>query len=384
MACSYGVVYPLWSFADDRGAALERIIDETGIDHVSIPLVTGPIREFRAEPIAPPHYFHSSGGWHYEFDRKRYESLALKPVAGGWVGKRHVLKEMLDFAARRGIAVGFEFDFRSAIEEISDFSRAARRTIHDEPTPTDPCRLHPDVQELIERTIVEVRAHEPRFVTLEYWPLREFENELFDAMQRCDVELAPLVAQCFCAGCRAAAVRSDRALELSVGIESLRTIFAQFMRNEPVDVSSRASLIRFLEQYRVLRNDARSSADQLVLGLLGRTEARLSESSITALIEGTCESHKITPRAGLWNYSSERSADRQLEELRSADARHWAFSICVADPIPDASDKLVSLVSRLAEFSPVSIDFAGVDCAPRRVVGWIKQAMRFARRSESL
>lgn len=383
MACSYGVVYPLWSFADDRGAALERIIDETGIDHVTVPLVTGPIRDFRAEPAAPPHYFHSTGGWHYEFDRKRYESLALKPVAASWVGKRHLLKEMLDFAARRGIAVGFEFDFEPAILENSDWIKAAHRTLHDESSPIGPCRLHPDVQELIERTFGELRGLGPRFVTMEHWALREKNTAVFGAMYCIDPDLAPNIAQCFCSGCRAVAVRSDRALELSVGIDTFRTVFAQAMKNEPISPGARTNLLRFSQQYRALREEARDAAVQLAFGMIGEAERRISESN-PATLANACGLLGASARVPLWSYYSDRSVDRQLAALRDAGARNWAFSICVGDPIPDASDKLVSLVSRLAEFSPVSIDFAGVDCAPRRVVGWIKQAMRFARRSEAL
>ncbi len=384
MACSYGVVYPLWSFADDRGAALERIIDETGIDHVSIPLVGGIVDEFRVEPSGGPHYFFSSGGWHYEFDRKRYESLALKPRAADWLGKRRVLADFLEFAAKKRVSTAFALDVRLGIWTRSEPVRPPQRNFLDEPVEgKGPCQLHADMLDLTQGVLTELAAFGPKFLTVAPWPIDETDGLTYYRMS----QVAPIVthglAACFCSSCRALAARADRSLDLSVTIEMLRDELSRFARGERTATDRSDVIAKNLAEYQRLRVEAYQSICTAMHQRCAPTQTRVAVEEIGSAVATARLCGSDVPDLEIHEYEGE-DAETTLRALQFVGARGWAFSIHVGNGTPGEAAPLVSFVSRLAEFSPVSIDFVDVDCAPRRVVGWIKQAMRFARRSESL
>src|SRR5262245_59155093 len=101
---SFGVVYPLWNHTREPGNLLDRLVGEVGIDHITIPVVTGPVEQFRPYFFPDAPYFGTEGGWHYP-PGERLIAARIKPHVATWCGKRDILSQVRTAAERQGLKV---------------------------------------------------------------------------------------------------------------------------------------------------------------------------------------------------------------------------------------------------------------------------------------
>ena len=62
MAADFGLVYPLWNHTRAADSLLDRVVGEVGIDHLTVPVVTGAQTQFRLSGGFESPYFHTEGG----------------------------------------------------------------------------------------------------------------------------------------------------------------------------------------------------------------------------------------------------------------------------------------------------------------------------------
>ena len=79
MSMDVGIVYQLWNDRVGSDDLFDRAVGEIGLDHVTIPAVTGPFEQIRFAGQADWRFFQSEGGWHYHADAKHYGNTRLRP-----------------------------------------------------------------------------------------------------------------------------------------------------------------------------------------------------------------------------------------------------------------------------------------------------------------
>jgi hypothetical protein len=104
LARSIGLVYPLWNHRTPD-SLLEQLHDAAPLDHVTLPVVTGPRAQFRYLESPERPYFNTDGGWHYQPDRTRYEGCPVAPVTADWLSGDDPLEPVAEIARRRSIAL---------------------------------------------------------------------------------------------------------------------------------------------------------------------------------------------------------------------------------------------------------------------------------------
>src|SRR5262245_21196755 len=110
MPADFGIVYPLWNHTDGGDSLLERVAGEAGLDHVTIPVVSGPRATFRFFGPNETPYFRTEGGWHFPPETKQYAASAIKPKMARWCGQRDELKKVCDIARGLGVRIILRID----------------------------------------------------------------------------------------------------------------------------------------------------------------------------------------------------------------------------------------------------------------------------------
>ncbi|MGE3182472.1 MAG: hypothetical protein AB7N71_12645, partial [Phycisphaerae bacterium] len=162
MSSAYGVVYPLWSFHGDTDNRLARLIGEVGVDHITVPVVTGPVVDFRAAPTAGPHHFETQGGWHFQPEREHYHTNEVKPKSADWLRTRNPLPQLVELARKRDLQVHFRVDLPAAFLSAPGHETCAVRNMWDEQVPiAGPCTLHPDYRAMFRGTVEDLLTYAP-------------------------------------------------------------------------------------------------------------------------------------------------------------------------------------------------------------------------------
>ncbi|MCH8806966.1 MAG: hypothetical protein IH986_12865 [Planctomycetes bacterium] len=395
MAGDFGIVYPLWNHIADAGGFLDRVAGEVGIDHLTIPVVTGPWTQFRLRLLPESPYFHTEGGWHYPFNAKLFSALGARPKAAKWFGSKDILGVVRDRADDLGLTVYFRLDVPHAATLIANSSHLRQRnawgdTYHDSPA----CMCNPETRELFRLTIEDLTRYDPAGF------------QLFNA--RIDLStpekgvlaesMEALLNTCFCAGCRqisasvvdpdqaARSVRADVEKRSSQSTpKSAETEDELNVQDEPeqqgsvlrdYDDARDTSVIdwvrKIMKRYPARRffrsHDVDSLFDRVPPRDLEREPStpilRLSLSAVLPLLSGGEQS-------GIYE---------SLETLRP----HGAVSLPLTsrlETLEAEQSSFVQMVSRLTAGGATFLDFEQVDTVHPNDLRQLKQAVRYARRS---
>src|SRR5262245_57381599 len=157
MAGDFGIVYPLWNHIEGGGSLLERVIGEVGIDHVTIPVVTGPRALFRFfGPYETP-YFRTEGGFHFPHSAKCYTASGIKPKAARWFAHRDELRKGGDVARAARVKVILRLD--AGVTEALGAKAGefvSRNAWGDAYDAGPPCISHPALREFVQATLTDL------------------------------------------------------------------------------------------------------------------------------------------------------------------------------------------------------------------------------------
>jgi hypothetical protein len=374
MDAQFGVVLPLWSYAADRGALLDRVHGEVGIDFVTVPAVTGEKACFR---LCDEPYFLTEGGWHFPPTAKVYSVAGSRPVKARWFGATDVLARLREHADRLRVPLVMRIELR-AVRALSEHEPhlGQRNAWGQEVPPAGLCACHPSVRELLRAALEDLGRYEPAGSELADWkPDHAADDALPRPLDWHRPTVRRLLDTCFCPACRQIAERAG--VDPDQAARSVRVRVHRLVGAPPgAEPAPEADAV--VEEYcaaRVadcgqwLRRLAQADAHH-AYRLLDDPESPAPYSDV-APVERL---HRLP-------------ADSQLTEDRlqglvrlQALTRFAGWSLPVWRPCFSAAANLVSTVSAGVHAGVRIFDFEGLDEAVADAVTWLKQAVRFARR----
>ena len=163
----FGLVLPPWNHSQEPDGLLDRVLGEVGIDHLSVPAVTGEVAQFRLSSLPQPPLFYSEGGWHFPPEARLYASTGCRPRVARYLGSRDPVGRLCEYAGRQRLSVYFRVDLpavRSLVEQ--NVGLRCRSAWGDELPSFGPCVCNPDFRELLRATLLDLTRYEPAGFTL--------------------------------------------------------------------------------------------------------------------------------------------------------------------------------------------------------------------------
>ncbi len=355
---SYGIVLPLWTWTE-APELLERAHGEIGLDHVTVPVVTGPVRTFRISGAATSPYFESEGGWQFPPEGKVYAGAGVRPPRARWLGTGDPLGRLRAELERLGVGLTVRLDLRRVRAVVEDQPQFAQQNAWGQAVPAaGMCVSHPHLRELLRATCEDLRRYSPVLIQVVDWLVDHAAGEPPAAPPA----LLPFVAACFCPACRQIGERAG--LEPESAARALRSFVAAHAQ----DPTTAALEDPVLGPYTAARE---ADAAQWLARLADADRERRYAHFVAGPARRP-EDEPVAPAAPTgfnvcMGAASERAPGR-LEQVT-----RW--------PVPPvASTHLVRAVADAARQGVWHFDFEGLDTSPVEVVTWVKQAVRFARR----
>lgn len=369
----FGVVYPLWSFAGEKDERLARLIGEVGIDHITVPVITGPVTQFRLEPETGPHYFHTEGGWHYQPEKSLYGGTDLHPRTAEWLKKSNPLPKLAELARRHRVAVHFRFDVRGWLADAFPTSEAIVRNPWDEPMPcAGACIQQPGYRSLLRGAFEDMLSYQPDgFELMNYSCTRWVtDDEFAHGGLRFTHSLG--LGLCYCGACREVAENA--------GID-----WHGLLRLAQLEVAAIAAWPPSSLEKDLLNRHVAACAASAAEYMAGLTE-RLQLSRLR-LLATMSEWVRPFPPDSPWRPLSILAWNDSWRRYKVGESREFlldknsdAKAVSAWRPFFEQSSDLVRFVTASVADGASMIEFEDVDAAPKEVVSWLKQAVRFARR----
>lgn len=374
MSNDFGVEYHLWSYANEPGELLDRLIGEVGIDHVTVPVVTGPLEHFRIAPPSPPNLFTTAGGWHFPPAAEAYRGCAVRPRTARWFGKRDVLARVATIVAKHRVRLVCRLDVRSCRPLLEHEPHLSTRNAWGDAAPgAGLCVLHPDTRELLRATVRDLRRYEPAGFQLVDWaPDLAVDRGLPRPLSHTPVAQA-LLDLCFCPACRQAALAAG--VDPDQAARSVRQHLLDALREAPDAIRERLKQDEVLAGYVAAR----------------RTAAAAWQRELIAR-HADCRWYHVcdAPTPNLPWDREPPAGDTACTRIRRGLVGDTAVSgapgpaegriLPAWRPVVTRPDRLVRLVAEAAGRVAGPIEFAGIEEAPPDVVDWLRQALRYARR----
>jgi hypothetical protein len=380
MSGDFGIVYPLWTDSGGPGKLLDRAVGEVGLDHLTIPVVTGRQEQFRLSPAQPPHCFVTEGGWHYPPDLACYKGGPVKPRSARWFGKRDLLSRVCEYAARRNVAVVFRIDLRAVTGLVEHEPHLRPRNAWgDEVIAAGPCPSNPEVRELLHGTLDDLLRYEPTGFQLVDWA-PDLPTDR-DAPRSLDWQpLARKLADvCFCPPCRQLATLAGSdpdqvARSIQVHVENL------LAHPKEDGAAAKAHEDEVINAYvQIRRRDTAAWLHRLAEMHRDRRRYFLTDAA-------TCESvgpllAEETFLLVLRGFRPLRAADENtLQAAIRSLQKAYGLTLPTWRPDVEQAGELVRQVSTTTHAGLEFFDFEGLDEAPEEALTWLRQAVRFARR----
>jgi hypothetical protein len=344
---SVGIVLPLWSYAADDGRLLDHAAGEVGLDHVTVPVVTGVCSQFRLAEGCDKPCFHTEGGWHFPPNAKLYAAAGVRPPKARWFGSADHLARLREHVKRLGARLVLRIDLRAVQSLVEQAPLLGQRNAWGQEVPAaGACACNPHVRELLRATLEDLRRYEPAAHELANWMPDHAADCATARPLNWHTPVRRLLDICFCPACRQIAERGgadpdQAARSVRVRVEQQVTAAPEAQNTVPVDL--------VLRQYTA----ARVADCALWLRRLAETDADHRYHLIHAL--ETPLPYDPPP----------------FDEI---------VRLPVWRPSFTAPAALVRLASDAVANGVRLFDFEGLDEAPPEAVTWLKQAVRFARR----
>ncbi len=242
----FGLLYPLWFHAAEPGA-LDEWLGSVGVQFVTLPLVTGPLRDFRTPRAAgPPPEFASEGGWQYPPDHSLYASAGVRPHAARWTAKRDHLRAVAETLRERGVRLVARLDL-SHVAHLCEHATHVQQCSAwgDDGVPRPACPLNPTLQLLAQECLADLGRYGPAEIEWDH-------IETKPASRGETAGVSALLDICFCSACRAladqAGIDAD-AVARSVRVHAERA----FGKAQPESALRAAVGDELLTRYRALR-----------------------------------------------------------------------------------------------------------------------------------
>lgn len=355
MPARFGLHYPLWSHGRHSGDLLDRACGEMGIDHLTIPVVTGPMCQFRPAWFAGEPYFHTEGGLHFRPDARRYTVAGARPRMARWLGQRALLEEVCEDAQRRGLAVWFWVELRRAPSLFEPEPHLAQRSAWGDPAhPPSACISNAAFRELLHAVLADLETRAPHGFALHDLAL--------DDLQPIPDSARGTASICFCPACRAVAV------EHGVDAEAAARAVQVTLRSAP-DWRTARTDDPLVEQYAAVRLAACAAALHRLFEPLGSGRCLVPADRLQRSASASPAGFPLCGASGT------RASPPHGSAVYLPHARFRCRT-----PVDDReAQALVRDVNEAAAGSG-AIDFYDLEEAHPGMVDVLRQAVRYARR----
>ena len=374
MTADFGAVYPLWDYAADEGRLLEQAAGDIGLDHITIPVVTGAQMQFRPGGADTPH-FHTEGGWHFRAASKTYATAALRPPKARWLAGGDVLAQVRERAAELNLRLLLRVDVRAVRALVDQQRHLCQRNAWGQEVPfAGGCACNPDLRELLRVTLDDLRRYEPAGYEVVDWAPDTAADRGAARPLAWHADVRRLLDVCFCASCRQVAERGGIDPE-----QAARSVRVQVERHlgKPASKAGGADDDPVVAAYVSTR--AADCCQWLQrLGEGDGDRRRLLVRSFGEPALGNCAPWVRLVRL-LPGDCGPLDGERWAERLRAL-AEISALALPVWRPTFNDASEVVRLVLEAVKASVRTFDFEGLSEAPPEAVTWLKQAVRFARR----
>lgn len=377
MSLDIGIVYQLWNDRVGPDNLFDRAGGEVGLDHITIPAVTGPLRQLRCVGQADWRWFQTEGGWHCRSDAKHYHNTRLRPKAAKWLGSRDVAAQLCERAHGRNIDVIFRVEPRGVAHLLEQHAQIRMKNAWGDETPASgACPSNPDLRELFRATLEELTAYGPAGFEIGGWTVDHSVDAGQARIWGWNPAARELLDICFCESCRQIAIRAD--VDADLAARSVRVHFDRLALHSAVsETDATVEGDEVLRDYRAARTDDLSAW----LARLAEQHARLKRFRL-AEVSARGEESRADPG---WSHLGRPADPPQLESsvaefLRKSGAPS-ALSLPVWRPHFAEAGDLVRLVNDSKNAGASFFDFEGLHEAPPDALVWLRQAVRFARRA---
>jgi len=390
MSSDFGLVHHLWNSGAEPGTMLDRALGEARLDHLTVPVVTGPIEKFRLSPVHPPHTFVTEGGWHFPIDRRCYTGGPVKPRPARWVGKQDVLGKLGEYAGSRSVRLVFRVDLRAVTSLLEHEPHLRPRNAWgDENVAAGACVLNPDLRELLRGTLADLTRYQPAgFQLVEWMPDLAIDRGAARQFSWSPV-LRQLLDVCFCPACRQAATVAG--VDPDQAARSLRVHAEQMIADpEGYDGVGKVNEDRVLQAYLdARRRDSLTWLERLAESHGERRWYMLTDHRLRSDPGGKVATAfaNLPPPCFVPVFRSLKSplGDIRLEEdfldpVTGRRLESFGLVLPLWHPFVRQAGELVRVVSAAAQAGIAPIDFDGLEAAPGEAVDRLRQAVRFARR----
>jgi hypothetical protein len=383
MVAEFGIVYPLWNHTREPGNLLERVVGEVGIDHMTIPAVTGAMSQFRPFYFEDAPYFQTTGGWHFPPQASRYASSGVRPRAAPWLAGRDVLAPVVDEARKHGVRVYFRISLMEIPELLAHEPHLRQRDAWgSDQISNRACISNPAVRELLAATLTDLERYQPAGL--------QIANPDLDGIAATGLPFEAAgyartwFRYCFCAGCRqiaaAAGIDPDQAAR-RVRVECMRSVtdpqrdaenpFARVADDE-------------VHRYRSVRVQSAGTWLSRVATANARRPNVFLNRLGTELVSGLAPDYHDL-RLAVYYDTSAQVCKRELESyVRRFRERFGDFHAIAISAFPEQesnpANRLVQAVADACGAGMTFFDFAHLEESPPEAITWLKQAVRYARR----
>jgi hypothetical protein len=390
MGAEFGLYYPPWNWTGKPDDLLERVAGEVGIDHVTVPVVTGEVTQFRLCGAFEQPYFHTEGGWHYPPQAGLYKASGVRPRQAKWFGTRDVLGRIRDRADKLGVKLILRIDLPLTPGVVEQAPGMRYQSAWGELPSFGPCVCNAEFRELVHATLADLTRCDPAGFELGSICLEPWRRPAWPLHRV--TQLGETASMCFCAACRQVAamagVDPDRAVQsVQAHAEWLMGRSGEELAGpRPLDPDEclqayksarRESCLQWLER---LANDHHTRRTFLLEGMPSVEGQR----DLLCGPRWTLVGRMLRDALGMYlaairgqgrcaGKSCSRSSILGIAPCKGVQFPVWSRE-------GPGSDGLVQLVNCAVSDGIEFFDFEYLDESPPGVVTWLKQAVRYARR----
>lgn len=393
MNCGFGILYSPWNHTPHWLEWLDRAQGEIGLDHLTLPVVTGAREQFRPAAGEDTHCAGTEGGWHFPPQAKRYAGPA-KPRAARGGARGDAVAQLAEAAANLGLKLIFRLELRAVPSLLEHESYLHARNAWGEETASGgACVCNPALRELLRATLEDLMRYQPAGFELQNWELDAPADLRPPRPLHWHPPVRRLLDLCFCSACRDIATLGG--VDGEQAARSVRVHVERLISQPPAtrpETDPRFQNDPVLQNYLALRREnARLWLERLAEPYGSLRRFLLQEFSPAANPSGSGATGPgraaAEPESQKWAVLADLSAEAPLPasitELRARLrplAPRGGLCLRVWRPTFDEPPDLVKLVTEAAADSIGFFDFDGLEEAPAEAVTWVKQAVRFARR----
>lgn len=376
MQRAWMTAYPWDLTDDDLQITLDRLQGEWGITGLSLWTAIPPTTQLRVRNIEPK-YVRTRGGLFFHPSENQYESTRCKPITSSKVKGRDPIEKIVNTCTQRGLEYSLMVSAAMTGRLVQKHPEMACKNRYDDASQIGLCLSNPDVQSYLVSLISDLSSkYNPAslivtdFISIwteAYLPDLQT-TAMFGNLER------ELLAMCFCESCYQRATQAG--IDVEMVKRSVKVLLQKSFDRVAVNDTSTLSENAPISAYQRWRNNELSD---LLRNLSQACNCEL-------LLDRSIHCSSAIPPAPVDLEIPDGVIERmdhpeQLKSILQSNARRHELRIPSSLTMGMHGPELISLISQAAESGCHSVHFDHYGLLPDIAMTTIKQAIRFARRT---